>query len=80
MHQAQPAPTEPRKFNKRDQAIIDWCKEHRPDTVDHMTKLLLMPDNTPMKQATLLTIVIGFEAGRKFQAETGMELNACWLY
>jgi hypothetical protein len=64
---------ETRSGNKRDQAILDWCKKHRPDIVPKMEILLI-------QEATLFLISVAFEAGRHFQAETGFELDNPNLY
>lgn len=51
--------------NKRDQAILDWTQEHRPDLLPQVRKCL-----TPERelQETIYALMsIGFEAGREFQ-------------
>lgn len=54
------------ELNKRDLAIIGWAKEHRPDFVENIEKILINSDEYP---APALLLSLGFEGGRKFQSE-----------
>ena len=46
----------------RNDVIIEWCRNHRPDIVDHVTRIL---PNLSEAEAFLLSIAFG--AGREFQ-------------
>ena len=48
----------------RNEVILAWCKEHRPDTVEHMQALLKKDD-----QALNFLISIAFKAGRDFATD-----------
>lgn len=56
-------------MNLRDQAIIDWAKETRPDIVHHLENIRKEEANGDHGRALYFLLVVGFEAGRKFQAE-----------
>lgn len=59
-------------MNTRDQAILAWVENTRPDIVDHINKILEgSSTNPPQREAQGLhfLLVIGFEAGRRFQAK-----------
>ena len=55
---------------KNVQAILDWIKTHRPDLVAHY-EALFGPENrrNPHAEALIGMVLMGFEAGRVFQAE-----------
>lgn len=48
----------------RNEIILQWCKENRPDTVVHMKKLMEQED-----QALDFLIAIAFKAGRDFATD-----------
>lgn len=65
-------------MNKRNKAIVDWIKEHRPDCSANVSKLIKQfgdEPNNQQVQAVMLLMMFGFEAGRQFQHDTNPELN-----
>lgn len=50
---------------KNANAILDWCDKHRPDLVDHITKIMELPNE--QGAAYMLLMTSAFEAGRMFQ-------------
>lgn len=51
-------------MNRRTQSILDWCKKNRPDLEYHV-----VPQGRQTDDAFQLLLSVGFEAGRKFQAD-----------
>lgn len=47
------------------QAMLDWCKEHRPDCLDQIE----MISHGAGGDAAILLLSIGFESGREFQKD-----------
>lgn len=65
-------------MNKRDVAILDWVKAHRPDVINLFETILQDNDKNEDFYAFL---AIAFEAGRKFQSDNpNLELNNPSLY
>jgi hypothetical protein len=52
-------------MNLRQEAIMKWCKQFRPDLIQHITP----KGNQSADDAFALLMSIGFEAGRQFQAD-----------
>lgn len=62
----------PDELNGRDRTIEEWVKVHRPDVLDQVQKVLRDPgngDHGQMYTALHWMLCMGFEAGRKFQAD-----------
>ena len=49
----------------RNGEILQWCKDHRPDIVHHMERILAGETDNP--EATAFLVAIVFAAGREFQ-------------
>jgi len=51
-------------------AVLDWIRNHRPDLLPHY-EALFGPENRSSQHAEALIgmVLMGFEAGRVFQAE-----------
>ena len=61
-------------MNKRDKAIQDWVRIHRPDVAQLIDEILFRETGYNKSQRALMAMA--FEAGRKLQAENpNLELD-----
>lgn len=62
------------KHPKNLQAIIEWCKAHRPDLVPTI-------ESGINNNGVILLLTVGFESGRQFQHDNpAVPLNQPHLY
>jgi len=71
------------KFNKRDQAVLDWVKKNRPDCAGYVEQIFSKSysnrhDDT--SDALMMLMIFAFESGREFQKETNAEFNNPNIY
>ncbi len=55
--------------NKRDTAILDWVRIHRPDMVKNIESFLSRKGGSSYSQAVYALMAMAFEAGRRFQTD-----------
>lgn len=54
------------------QAILDWCRENKPDSVAYIEQAMELDRRTPGDgpgSAMLLLLALGFQAGRQYQID-----------
>ena len=64
--------------NKRDEAVLKWVKENRPNLIDLLEDVLAPGTRLITKQVDNLYLIlsIGFEAGRQFQRDNPENIGA----
>lgn len=57
-------------------AIREWMKEHRPDLISHLDKILgMLRDGDQLGDGLFLLLSVGFAAGRAYQQKNPKDLE-----
>lgn len=54
-------------MNKKDKAILDWVRKHRPEHLTVVARILEEAEETSHGKGVYQLIYVAFEAGRDFQ-------------